>query len=101
MQKRPESDDFLIRWLNGNLTETELASLRNREEYEEMITVERASSPVFAEQKQEHSPHRFAPEKTCSKSNDVSNPGRLPTFLALAVFALLATLFFAKSSGWF
>ena len=49
IQQTSNDPDFLIRWLNGTLSEEELSTLRNREEYEEMVSNNKAESVLTTE----------------------------------------------------
>ena len=100
LHKSTANPDFMVRWLNGDLTESELASLRNRTEYEEMVAASQADAAILPEKKAGQVVPVF-PKKENEAVAKTANTNAFATFVAVAIVALLATLYFVKSSGWF
>ena len=100
MQKRTADPDFMIRWLNGHLSEAELASHRNRSEYEEMVAPGHAGVTLLPE-KNQHRTNPVLPKKEIGNKAKTANSNAFTTFVTIVVVTLLATLFFMKSGGWF
>ena len=102
MQKRTANPDFMVRWLNGDLTEAELASLRNRKEYEEMVLGDQSADVSALPQKElRQAMVPVFPQKENVAVVETANTNSFATFVAIAIVALLATLLVIKSSGWF
>lgn len=91
--------DFLVRWLNGDLSKAELASLRNREEYEEMITTCN-SGKTLAREKTNSPMTPSIPAKGNPTSDRAAKTNAFPIFVAMTIIAFATVLFFVKSSGW-
>lgn len=98
MQERTSHPDFLYRWLNGDLTEAELASLRNREEYEEMVVSCKAGVTLATEKNP-----KVIPSVSLEEESPVGTTSSytFAIFVAITIVAVAAVVFFAKSSGWF
>jgi hypothetical protein len=98
MQERTSHPDFLYRWLNGDLTEAELASLRNREEYEEMVVSCKAGVTLATEK----NPKPMPPVSPAKESHvGAKSSNAFAIFVAITIVAVAAVVLFVKSSGWF
>lgn len=100
MQEIPNDPAFLMRWLNGSLSEEELSSLRNRDEYEQMVSNAKSESILSAEQvavkKVAVLPKKEKPVEV--KRNESTT---FPTFVMVAFALVIAmALFFTKLEGW-
>ena len=100
MQESTTHPDFLLRWLNGDLTEAELASLRNRKEYEEMVA-SCNTGIMLASDKNTEPITPVVPINESLKDAKAFNTKTFAIFVAITIVALMAGLFFVKSSGWF
>ena len=99
IQKTSNDPGFMIRWLNGTLSEKELSTLRNREEYEEMVSANKAESVLTSEQ-------RLPQEKNDDEKDHITpvsvaqKPASFSTFAFVAIALLAVALAFVKLNGW-
>ena len=99
VQEASQDPAFLLRWLNGTLSEDELSSLRNREEYEEMAVVNK-KEPVLLPEKILSEPGTDSGNESTATSEGVSKSSVFPTFALIAVALIGVTSIFVKLGGW-
>ncbi len=98
MHTTPRDPEFMVRWLSGKLTEEELSSLRNRDEYEAMVSANKTAKKALVEPLAQ--PNNVQPimlESTETLVAEEVKTNAFPTFVALAMASLLlAMVFIAK-----
>ena len=100
MQECTTHPDFLFRWLNGDLTEAELASLRNRKEYEEMVASCNAGITLASDQDVDTTTP-IVPINENLEVAKTANTNAFVIFVAITIVAFMAGLYIVKFSGWF
>ena len=99
MQKTSNDPGFMIRWLNGTLSEEELSSLRNREEYEEMVSTNKVESVLTSEKR--HSQEKGNEQKDhFTPATSALKPASFSTFAFIAIALFAVALAFVKLNGW-
>ena len=91
--KQTEDASFMLRWLNGTLQEEELTSLRNREEYEEMMALDDSNSgPLFSNRSKAISLNADKDVRSATPTNPIT----FVTFAFVAVVVFLIALLVFK-----
>ena len=94
MHTTPRDPEFMVRWLSGDLTEEELSSLRNREEYEAMVSVNKTAKRVRVEPIGQPNVQPIALESPETLVAEEVKTNAFPTFVALAMASLILALVF-------
>ena len=94
IKKQTDDAAFMLRWLNGTLREGELSSLRNKEEYEEMMTMAQNSDRHLSS---ELRPLNLKNEQKNALSTTSAKP---IAFVAFVVVAVLLLALFAFKFNW-
>ena len=99
MQKTSTDPGFMIRWLNGTLSEEELSTLRNREEYEEMVSSNKVES-VLTSEKRLSKEHDNAKKDHFTKATNSNKSSSFSTFAFVTIALLTVVMMFVKLNGW-
>ena len=94
MKNTSNDPAFMLRWLNGTLSAEELSTLRNREEYEEMVSMQKIIPSDLlglsaSESKQVDS----------SKNDSSSKSFTFPTFTVIAFALFAVAILYVKLSS--
>lgn len=93
VKKQTDDAAFMLRWLNGTLREGELSSLRNKEEYEEMMTMAQNNDRHLSS---ELPPLNLLDKQKKASTTTTADSSTFVTFAFVAVAILLLALFVFK-----